>query len=510
MSFEYLPLKSGTYTVSSPFGPRDGGFHYGMDFAAKMRTPFYAPLSGTIVEGAERTDVEGFGRWVWLDAQAAAGVDLIFGHGDPAVRGGDRVRAGQLLGYVNTYGQSTGPHLHLEVWTPPGRVGGRAVDPAPYFAGAVDPTSSQSPSRSPSMASKPDYVELDRMGNSCSNRWGSRVRNILWHTEEGNSSAESLAAYLNNTGNEVSYHYTIRDGVVVDVVDTDYASWSVLDANPYTINMCFAGSRSSWSRDQWLAREADIRIAAWLSVQDARKYNTSTDMIPPPYTRRDGISDHKYVTQCLGIGTHTDLGYAFPWDVAAKHVAEFVSGATPAPVAPAVNMIDQEAARAAAWIGKRQTEGELPTSDGEGRYAEFDNGYVYWHPRVGAHALPLNVFQKWAELGWEAGSLGYPVGDHTVLKAADGSAVGDVQGFENGAIYRRYGQPGAWVHGEIRNRWNRSGFETGPFGWPTSDEVPFDTGSYQEFEHGRIYWTPKQTLGLLTSGETDTPVADAA
>ena len=64
---------------------------------------------------------------------------------------------------------------------------------------------------------KPDYREIQQMGNSRSNRWGTRIRNFYLHTEEGNASAEGLAAYLNNPNNGASYHYTVRDGVVVDV-----------------------------------------------------------------------------------------------------------------------------------------------------------------------------------------------------------------------------------------------------------------------------------------------------
>ncbi|WP_324199124.1 LGFP repeat-containing protein [Nocardia amamiensis] len=60
----------------------------------------------------------------------------------------------------------------------------------------------------------------------------------------------------------------------------------------------------------------------------------------------------------------------------------------------------------------------------------------------------------------------------------------------------------------MRERWNRSGFETGPLGWPTSDEIPFDSGTYQEFEEGRIYWTPKQTVALRTADGRDEPLHD--
>ncbi|MGY2019407.1 N-acetylmuramoyl-L-alanine amidase [Nocardia gipuzkoensis] len=177
----------------------------------------------------------------------------------------------------------------------------------------------------PDLSMKPEFIEIDRIGNSASSRYGRRVTNFLLHTQEGNGTAESLANYLNNPANGVSYHYTVRDRVVVDVVDTDLASWSVLDANSFTINLCFAGSRAAWSRNDWLNIRDDIRIAAWLAVQDARKYGFDTFVIAPPYRRRSGISDHRYVTDCLGIGTHTDVGPGFPWDVFAADVAKFTN-----------------------------------------------------------------------------------------------------------------------------------------------------------------------------------------
>jgi N-acetyl-anhydromuramyl-L-alanine amidase AmpD len=164
------------------------------------------------------------------------------------------------------------------------------------------------------------------MGNSCQSRGGARITNFLLHTQEGDGTAESLASYLNNPNNEASYHYTVRNGVVCDVVNTDLASWSVGDFNSNSINLCFAGSRASWSRAQWLTIRDDIRIAAWLAVQDARKYGFSTEVIAPPYgRRRDGISDHEYVTDVIGWGSHTDVGPGFPWDVFTSDVNAFAN-----------------------------------------------------------------------------------------------------------------------------------------------------------------------------------------
>lgn len=176
---------------------------------------------------------------------------------------------------------------------------------------------------------KPQYTELERYGRSSQSRNGHAVTNFLLHTQEGDGSAESLAAYLNDPNHGASYHYTLRDAIVCDVVDTDLASWSVGDANAFTINLCFAGSYASWSRAEWLTRRNDIRIAAWLAVQDANKYDFSREVIKPPYgVEREGISDHRYVTDVIGWGTHTDVGSGFPWDVFAQDVAEFVGTPT--------------------------------------------------------------------------------------------------------------------------------------------------------------------------------------
>lgn len=91
---------------------------------------------GEVVEGAERQNVGGFGGWVWLrhviDGQI---VDTIYGHSyrsDIRVRKGDRVKRGDVIALVGNNGDSSGAHLHAEVW-PGGRFGGVAVDPAPWL-----------------------------------------------------------------------------------------------------------------------------------------------------------------------------------------------------------------------------------------------------------------------------------------------------------------------------------------------------------------------------------------
>lgn len=166
-----------------------------------------------------------------------------------------------------------------------------------------------------------------------------KVDCFLIHAQEGgggNAAAENLAKWFQNA-NGVSYHYTISqaaDGgvTVVDCVDTDRAAWSVLSANGRSINLCFAGSRASWSRADWMKQAKAIDVAAYLAVQDAKKYGFATNVIAPPYTGRlPGISDHRYVTKVLGDGTHTDVGDGFPWDVFAAAVQKYATGQAPVP-----------------------------------------------------------------------------------------------------------------------------------------------------------------------------------
>ena len=191
---------------------------------------------------------------------------------------------------------------------------------------------------------RPDFNEYPIWSKNSSGRGGTKIDLFLLHTQEGGSSkdgADNLARWLGNPANRVSYHYTVSQdpqdqGVtVVDVVDTDLASWSVLSANNRSINLCFAGSSVKWSVDQWMRNSKAIDAAAWLAVQDCRKYGIPTTVIAPPYTAgRAGISDHAYVTKVLKDGSHSDVGPNFPWAYFASKVAEYAGKPVTPPVAP--------------------------------------------------------------------------------------------------------------------------------------------------------------------------------
>ena len=118
------------------------------------------------------------------------------------------------------------------------------------------------------------------------------------------------------------------------MVDTDYASWSCLSANDRSINLCFAGSSVNWSREDWLNQSRALDVAAYIAVQDCKKYGIPVKTLTPPYNSPPpGISDHRYVTDYLGDGTHTDVGPNFPWDVFNSLLAKWALAGT-APAAP--------------------------------------------------------------------------------------------------------------------------------------------------------------------------------
>jgi hypothetical protein len=197
----------------------------------------------------------------------------------------------------------------------------------------------------PPVAGKPDFNEYPKWCVNNQDRTGTKIDLWLIHTQEGGGNADSLANFLiASTGgsNPVSYHYTISqadDGgvTVVDVVDTDQASWSVMNSNNRAINLCFAGSFAAWSRDEWMGQANAIDVAAYLAVQDCIKYGIAPTVIPGPKygVNPPGISDHRYCTDWLKDGnTHDDVGDNFPWDVFAAAVGKYWNLAHDNPPAP--------------------------------------------------------------------------------------------------------------------------------------------------------------------------------
>ncbi|SFQ24217.1 Murein DD-endopeptidase MepM and murein hydrolase activator NlpD, contain LysM domain [Amycolatopsis arida] len=111
---------------TSGFGMRWGAPHYGIDIANAIGTPIVAAADGKVIEAGPAS---GFGLWVKI--RLSDGTTHVYGHMHSySVRVGQNVKAGEKIAEIGNRGQSTGPHLHFEVWTPDGR----KVDPRAWLA----------------------------------------------------------------------------------------------------------------------------------------------------------------------------------------------------------------------------------------------------------------------------------------------------------------------------------------------------------------------------------------
>lgn len=98
--------------ISSGFGARWGVFHYGVDIADPLGTPIHSTMGGTVIEAGP---ADGFGLWVRVLQDD--GTTAVYGHvNDIYAHEGKRVEAGEVIASVGNRGNSTGPHLHLEIW----------------------------------------------------------------------------------------------------------------------------------------------------------------------------------------------------------------------------------------------------------------------------------------------------------------------------------------------------------------------------------------------------------
>lgn len=127
LSFEHaLPTKG---TLTSGFGSRlspttgEPAFHYGLDIAADEGTPIAAFADGTVREVGESD----YGKYLIVDHES--GFSTLYAHCSSILAGvGDEVKCGGEIALVGQTGNTTGPHLHFELWKD-----GMALDPSDYL-----------------------------------------------------------------------------------------------------------------------------------------------------------------------------------------------------------------------------------------------------------------------------------------------------------------------------------------------------------------------------------------
>lgn len=105
--------------------------HQGIDFASPVGTPVFAAADGTI-EKVEFS-FSGYGKMIEIDHGFGYRTRYAHLHGFAVYRG-QKIKRGELIGYVGNTGLSTAPHLHYEVL-----VNGNAVNPVYYFFNDLNP-----------------------------------------------------------------------------------------------------------------------------------------------------------------------------------------------------------------------------------------------------------------------------------------------------------------------------------------------------------------------------------
>jgi murein DD-endopeptidase MepM/ murein hydrolase activator NlpD len=102
-----------------------------MDFTAPVGTPIYATGEGTVIRADSESS--GYGKHVRIDH--GYGYVTLYAHmSEFAVKPGQKVKRGDIIGYVGNTGLSAGPHCHYEV-----HKNGEPVNPVNYYFNDLTP-----------------------------------------------------------------------------------------------------------------------------------------------------------------------------------------------------------------------------------------------------------------------------------------------------------------------------------------------------------------------------------
>ena len=105
--------------------------HWGMDFTAPTGTPIYATGDGKVT--TQKYSRSGYGNHIIIDH--GYGYETLYGHMSKVeVKRGQKVKRGDIIGYVGSTGRSTAPHLHYEVIKD-----GRKINPVNFYFNDLSP-----------------------------------------------------------------------------------------------------------------------------------------------------------------------------------------------------------------------------------------------------------------------------------------------------------------------------------------------------------------------------------
>ena len=192
-------------------------------------------------------------------------------------------------------------------------------------------------------ATMPDYGITKVMhgynpdtGDDCTgNSDGPRAQTLyaVVHTQESDGTAVNLANFVNSTRDR-SYNMAVDAVDTVEIVPAIEGPWAAMESNAIGFHLCFAGSRASWTRDQWLAQSAMLRRGAKAIAAACQQFNIPAVKVLStggwPVTPK-GIAGHVDFGQ--RGGGHTDPGPNFPWPEFVDMVKAELAPTTPQPPA---------------------------------------------------------------------------------------------------------------------------------------------------------------------------------
>lgn len=134
-------MASGYGYRSDPF-TKIRKFHYGMDFTARTGTPIYATGDGVVYKAD--ASLSGYGNHIEINH--GYGYKTLYAHlSKYNCRPGQRIKRGDIIGYVGSTGRSQAPHLHYEVFK-----GSERVNPLNFYYGSI---------------SAKEYIEIAKLAN---------------------------------------------------------------------------------------------------------------------------------------------------------------------------------------------------------------------------------------------------------------------------------------------------------------------------------------------------------
>ncbi|MFG1794125.1 peptidoglycan DD-metalloendopeptidase family protein [Nocardia sp. NPDC049149] len=321
----YWPMKSGLL-LTSGFGPRDGGMHYGQDIGwpgGSAGLPVYAMQAGTVDRVGPAS---GFGQWICLDHPTAAGGGYtVYGHIIPEVRLGLKVEAGQRIARINPDTSTNGgvtPHLHVEVhrstWAEPGP---DRLDPRVWLATAIYPGQ-------PTRGGKPmDLMPYREQLHGLWNNADNTAQVIVQHTTESESGNSNVINYLEKTGNGSYQTMVDSDGEEVRMVPDDRQAWGAGSAgNRIGLHVCAMG-RAAFSRERWLSETRLLERTAMRYAEWSRAYGIPLVKLGPAEVRAGerGICGHADISAAFREVDHTDPGVNFPYDVVIERAKQLLN-----------------------------------------------------------------------------------------------------------------------------------------------------------------------------------------